>query len=239
MNSFEEMTEDDFVFNFTELLAAKNREYAPRTGYGHRILGFDIARYGNDKCAAVGIEQIGSLAWRVFNVEQWDHRDLDYTTGRILSTANTQRSNDNIIDEDGIGSGPLDFITKGRQRDDFRGFRNAGLSYDDNAYYCNPRTAAAFKLKEYVSKGWIQIQDEGLMQELMTLRYKFTNDGRKILISKEEMRKKGVKSPNMADALLMAASLIGEVREEQDNRYRSNRPVSYADDNLFAIAGVR
>jgi hypothetical protein len=240
MNSFEEMTEDDFVFNFNELIASRNKEFAPRPNYGHRVMGFDIARYGNDKCAAVGIEQIGALAWRVFHVEQWDHRDLDYTTGRILSTSNNLNANDNVIDEDGIGSGPLDFITKGRKRDDFRGFRNAGLSYEDNAYYCNPRTAAAFKLKEYVSKGWIQIQDEGLIQELMTLRYKFTNDGRKILISKEEMRKKGVKSPNMADALLMAASLIGEIRETQDHQYSGRRQAnSYSDDNLFQLAGVR
>jgi hypothetical protein len=239
MNSFEEMTEDDFVFNFAELMASRAKEFAPRTGYGHRIGGFDIARYGNDKCAAVGIEQLGALAWRVFHVEQWDHKDLDYTTGRILSTSNSLQLNDNVIDEDGIGSGPLDFITKGRKREDFRGFRNAGLSYEDNPFYCNPRTAAAFKLKEYVSKGWIQIQDEGLIQELMTLRYKYTNDGRKILVSKEEMRKKGVKSPNMADAMIMAASLIGEIREQQDSRYRNPRPMTYAEDNLYALAGVR
>jgi hypothetical protein len=238
MNSFEEMNEDDFVFTFADLVAAKERQFSDRVGYGHRIMGFDIARYGNDKCAAVGLQQVGALAWVTFHVEQWEHKDLDYTTGRILSTSNQYSVNDNIIDEDGIGSGPLDFITKGRKREDFRGFRNSGLSYDENSFYANQRTAAAFKLKEFVQKGWIQIKDEGLIQELMTLRYKFTNDGRRILISKEEMRKKGVKSPNMADAMLMAASLIHEVKESQDRRFRPI-PRAVVDENLFALAGVR
>ena len=238
LNSFEELEQDDFVFNFTELMAAQKLQFAPREHYGHRIMGFDIARYGNDKCAAVGLHQLGALAWKVFHVEQWEHRDLDYTTGRILSTSNQHNVNDNIIDEDGIGSGPLDFIQKGRKREDFRGFRNTLYSYDVNKFYCNPRTAAAFKLKEFVSKGWIAIPDEALCQELMSLRYKFSNDGRRILVSKEEMRKQGVKSPNMADALLMAASLINEIKEKQDIQYW-NRNTEAKEQNLFQLAGVR
>lgn len=238
MNSFEEMEDDDFVFSFSELVEAQKREFAHREHYGHRIMGFDIARYGNDKCAAVGLQQVGALAWKVFHVEQWDHKDLDYTTGRILATSNNHQVNDNIIDEDGIGSGPLDFIQKGRKREDFRGFRNSVLSIDDNKDYCNPRTAAAFKLKEYINKGWMSLTDEALIQELMTLRYRYANDGRRILISKEDMRKKGIKSPNMADALLMAASLIGEIKESQDYQYRP-RMRQNESDNLFQLAGVR
>jgi len=239
MNSFEELEQDDFVFNFVELMESKKREFVKREHYGHRIMGFDIARYGNDKCAAVGLHQIGALAWKVFHVEQWGHCDLDTTTGRILSTSNQHNVNDNIIDEDGIGSGPLDFIQKGRKREDFRGFRNNAYPFDTNKFFANPRTAAAFKLKEYVTKGWIAIPDEELIQELMTLRYKFTNDGRRILVSKEEMRKQGVKSPNLADALLMAASLIYEIKENQDKQYRPAASNTYKDENLFSLAGVR
>lgn len=238
LNSFEEMNEDDFVFNFTSLMAAKDREFAFRQHYGHRIIGYDIARYGNDKCAAIGLHQVGALAWKMFHLEQWENKDLDYTTGRILSISNLTNSNDNIIDEDGIGSGPLDFIQKGRKREDFKGFRNAGYSYEDNKFYCNPRTAAAFKLKEYIEKGWISGLTEEVIQELMTIRYKFSNDGRRILVSKEEMRKKGIKSPNLADAILMATSLIGEIKQEQDRQY-APRTMTSPEENLFSIAGVR
>lgn len=239
MNSFEEMEEDDFVFNFAELMEAQRREFLPRGGYGHRIGGFDIARFGNDKCAAVGIQQIGALAWKQCHEEEWQHRDLDYSTGRILAISAQQGFNDNIIDEDGMGGGPLDFITKGRKRNDFRGFRNKTLSFDDDNFYGNPRTAAAFKLKEYVSKGWIGGLSEAIIQELMTLRYKFMNDGRRILVSKDEMRRDGIKSPNLADALLMACSLIEDVQRLQEVQYSSHRPQISKEEDLFAIAGVK
>lgn len=238
MNSFEEMNEDDFVFNFRGLMASRDLQFMAHNGYGHKINGYDIARYGNDKCAAVGLVQLGSLAWEVYHVEQWENKDLDYTTGRILSISNQTRSDDNIIDEDGIGGGPLDFIRRGRGRQDFHGFRNSGLSYQDNKDYANQRTAAAFKLKEFVDKGWIRIKDESLIQELMTLRYRYANDGRRILVSKEEMRKKGVASPNKADAILMAASLINKVKARQDKQFVSAQ--TYAkEESLFSIAGVR
>ena len=238
MNSFEETEQDDFVFNFAELMEAKKREFIIREGYGHRITGFDIAAYGNDKCAAVCLHQIGALAWKVCHVEQWEKKDLDYTTGRIISISNTLNSNDNIIDEDGLGEGPLHFIQKGRAREDFRGWRNVVWGYLKNKFYGNPRTAAAFKLKEFVSKGWIAIPDEALIQELMTLRYRFMNDGRRILVSKEEMRKKGFASPDMADACLMACSLINEIKDNQDRQYY-HRPQVSKEENLFSIAGIR
>jgi len=238
MNSFEEMEEDDYVFSFADLTASQQLEFALRRGYGHRIMGFDVARYGNDKCAAVGIQQIGALAWKVFHAEQWEKRDLDYTTGRILSLSGVHNVEDNIVDEDGIGGGPLDFIQKGRNRLDFRGFRNKPVSYQKNKYFANDRTEAAFKLREYISKGWLAVPQEEIIQELMTLRYKYSNDGRRILLSKEEMRKLGVKSPNLADALLMATSLIGDTMRHQETMYVKTSPLSVEGD-LFAIAGIR
>ena len=240
LNSFEEMTEDDFVFNFQELMEAKKREFALRQNYGHKIMGFDIARYGNDKCAAYGLQQLGALSWKEFHAEQWDHKDLDYTTGRILSIANEKKTDDNIIDEDGIGSGPLDTITQGQKRKDFSGFKNPTYSYEKNKDYGNPRTEAAFRLKEFMSKGWIGGLSEEVIQELMTLRYRYMNDGRKILISKEEMRNKyKIKSPNLADALLMASTLIDIVKQQQDNKYGQVRHRQSQSDNLFEIAGIR
>ncbi len=210
-------------------------------------MGFDVARYGKDSCAAYGLQQFSSLCWSEFYVEEWEKKDLDSTTGRFLHTADANKTDMNIVDEDGIGAGPLDFITKGKQRTDFIGFKNPQYSYEKNKEFANPRTEAAFKLQEYVSKGWLKIKDEQTIQELMTIRYRYMNDGRRILISKEEMRNKyKVKSPNRADALLMAFTLIEGVKEQQQRQYlppwgpvsgeRTCKPQS---DNLFQIAGIR
>jgi len=143
-----------------------------------------------------------------------------------------------IIDEDGIGSGCLDSLSKGRGLDAFSGFRNNGISYDKNKEYANPRTANAYKLKDLVAKGHIYIDNEELIAELCTLKYNFDNHQRRILVSKDKMRKEGIKSPNLADALIYAVSLIGEVKEEQDRQYYPREPQYSKDDDLFKIAGV-
>jgi len=229
---------EDAVFSFEELTNTKLNKYPLREGYGQRLAGFDIARFGDDKCACVGIQQMGALRWEVFYVDQWDHKDLNYTAGRILMTSNEQRFTTSIIDEDGIGAGPLDTLNKGRGLDNFRGFRNPSLSYDENKFYGNNRTANVYKLKELILKGYIAIENPELIRELTTLKYTFDHNQRRILISKDRMRKEGVKSPNLADALIMSVSLIGEVKQQQEEQYFS-QPQYAKENNLFQLSGLR
>jgi len=120
---------EDSLFSRQELIANKNNIYPLREGYGLRIAGFDIARYGEDKCACVIIQQMGALHWKVIFKDQWEHKDLNYTTGRILMTANEQKADKVIIDEDGIGAGPLDTLNKGRGLNNYEGFRNPTINF--------------------------------------------------------------------------------------------------------------
>lgn len=230
---------EDAVFSMEELTNTVHNKYLLRPGYGMRIGGFDVARYGDDKCAAAIIQQMGALHWELFHVEQWGHKDLNYTTGRILTIYNQHNVQKACIDEDGIGSGPLDTLNKGRQMDSIVGFRNPPIGYKENKEYANVRTANTYKLKELVAKGHIVITDPEVIRELCTLRYTFDHTQRKILISKEQMRKDKIKSPNAADALIMAVSLIGDVKIQQDRQYAGSRNQVAPDCNLFEAAGVR
>ena len=238
MNSFEETEVDDYVFTYQELLSAKNNLYPLREKYGYRIAGFDIARYGNDKCACIILQQMGALHWEACHQEVWEHKDLNYTTGRILSIYNEHRVNKAIIDEDGIGAGPLDTLNKGRGMEQFIGFRNPNQSYDKDNFYANPRTLNAFKLKDLLLKGHIYFTDEDLINELSTLKFTFDSQQRRILVSKEKMRKEGIKSPNIADSMIMAVSMIGEIKDTQDRQY-FNQPVYTKEESLWKIAGVK
>jgi hypothetical protein len=239
MNSFDETEIDDFVFTFQELEEARKREIGLKEGYGLRLAGFDIARYGNDKCACICIQQMGALTWKVIHTDQWEHKDLAYTTGRIIAKENELRSQGNIIDEDGIGAGPLDQINQNRKEDfRYQGFRNPVLSYQDNKFFGNNRTANAFKLKELMLERHISLVDEELCNELATLKFKYLNDGRRVLISKEEMRKEGIKSPNLADALLMAVSLIEDTKIRQETQY-FRQPQYAKEGNILQEAGIR
>ena len=229
---------EDCLFSYEELINTKHSKYFLREGYGQKLAGFDIARFGDDKCACVIIQQMGALHWEVVHVDQWEHKDLNYTTGRILMTANEQGVLKSAIDEDGIGAGPLDTLNRGRGLDNFVGFRNPSISYENNKFYGNNRTVNAYKLKDLVSKGHIVIENPELIQELITLRYTFEHNQRRILVSKQMMKDKfKVKSPNIADSCLMAISLINTIQDSQEQQYRHVAQYS-KEDNLFNIAGI-
>lgn len=230
---------EDAVFTYTEMEEAKINKRELNPGYGYRVGGFDVARYGDDKCACVGLQQMGALHWEEFYVDQWGQKDLNYTTGRILTTITEQELCQSIIDEDGIGSGPLDTLQKGRSMESVVGFRNPSIGYGDNQEYANPRTANAFKLKKMLLDGHIKLNSEPLIKELLTLKFTYDHQQRKILISKEVMRKKyKIASPNMADSIIMAVSLIDNVKLEQETHYYPKQ-ISAPEENLFKIAGIK
>lgn len=229
---------EDAVYSRSELEYCRDNKYSLKEGYGLRVAGFDIARYGDDKCAVVVLQQMGALHWETILVDEWDHKDLNYTTGRILHTSNQQNVAKAIIDEDGLGAGPFDTLTKGRGLDMFTGFRNPTIAYSENKEYANKRTLNAYKLKDMLMQNHIHLTEQKLIDECMQIKYTFDHNQRRILVSKDEMRKKGFKSPNMYDALIMAVSLIGEAKLEQDMPYqpRINQQVS---ESLFGIAGIK
>ena len=229
---------EDSLFSLADFRNGQENRHTLADGYGLRVAGFDIARYGDDKCAAYILQQMGALHWEEIYVDEWEHRDLNYTTGRILEIANQYRVDLSAIDEDGFGSGPLDTLTHGRKLDYFKGFRNPSISYHDNKQFGNPRTINAYKLKDMLMQGHLCIKDQKTIDELLTIKYEFDHQQRRLLVSKDKMRKDGIKSPNRADAVIMAASLIGQVKERQDEQYAPQQYGSSKEDNLFKIAGV-
>lgn len=231
---------EDSIFTYRELKETRHNHHPMVEGYGYRVGGFDIARYGDDKCAAVVIQQMGAIKWEMVFGDQWDHKDLNYTSGRILTTSAEQMLDRAVIDEDGIGAGPLDTLQKGRGLDYFIGFKNLPMGFSTNKEYGNVRTMNVYKLKDLVAKGWITITDEETIRELCTLKYTYDHYQRKILVSKDKMRTKfNLKSPNLADALIMAVSQIGEIKYDQDEKYQTRQPAYSKEGNLFANAGIR
>jgi len=231
---------EDALYAVSDFENGKKNAHVLAPGYGLRVAGFDIARYGDDKCAVVVLQQMGALHWEEVYVDEWDHRDLNYTTGRILAITNEQRVDLAAIDEDGLGAGPFDALSKGRGLDYFVGFRNPAIGYQENNSFGNPRTINAYKLKDALVKGHRHIKTQKVIDELLTIRYTFDHNQRRILVSKDKMRKDGFKSPNLADAVIMAESLIGQVKQKQDHQYQPLHHNNYSkEQSLFEIAGVR
>ena len=232
---------EDAVYTASELEIARTSVYPMREGYGMRLAAFDIARFGDDKCAAMIIQQMGALHWEEVFMDEWGHKDLNYTTGRILAILNEQRVDGSIVDEDGIGSAPLDTLRHGRGMDTITGFRNPAIGYKDNQDYANNRTVNAYKLKDMLVNGHIHLHDAGLIKELKNaIRFTYDHQQRKILISKQIMKEKfNEKSPNKADCVIMVVSLIGNVKQIQEAKYNRYSNQQAPESNLFESAGIR
>lgn len=230
---------EDAVFSLEDFAIGKQNAHLLAPGYGVRVGGFDIARYGDDKCAAFIFQQMGALHWEELFVDEWEHKDLNYTTGRILAISAEYDLAMAAIDEDGMGAGPLDTLRKGRGLDYFTGFRNPAIGYQEDKFFGNNRTKYAYKLKNALVSGHRHIKTQKAIDECLTIKYGFDHNQRRILVSKDKMRKDGVKSPNIADAIIMAESLIGTVKEKQDRQYEPRINQEAREENLFNIAGIR
>ena len=231
---------DDALYSLGDFKNGQENAHELAKGYGLRVAGFDIARFGDDKCAVVILQQMGALHWEEIYSEEWDKKDLNYTTGRILMTTNEYNVDLAAIDEDGLGAGPFDTLTKGQKLDYFVGFRNPSISYLKNKSFANVRTINAYKMKDMLMKGHLNIKKQKIIDESLTVKYTFDSNQRRILISKDKMKEQGVKSPNLFDSVIMAVSLIGQVQEKQARQYEPEMQQSYSDDeNLFKIAGIR
>lgn len=205
MNSFDIIDCDDMLLTSADVQMALKQEFLyDRTNYNGKILASDIARYGDDKCSATLLQQRGPHHWEQTFIDQWDHRDLMYSTGRILDLRARFNPEMTVIDGDGMGAGVVDRMRENNI--DVVEYRSNPEGYKQ-IKYANKKTEDCFHLKEDLIQGArLKIMPE-VMAECQTVRYKFTSSGKKQIISKEEMRKQGVKSPNKFDALMMACSV--------------------------------
>ena len=80
---------------------------------------------------------------------------------------------------------------------------NVGDKADDATRFQNKRAEAYFRMRNWMRAGGELINTRGLKEELLSIRYRRTLAGRIEIMSKRDMQKEGLKSPNMADALML------------------------------------
>lgn len=72
-----------------------------------------------------------------------------------------------------------------------------------NPIYFNKRTEMYFNLQEAIKKGFYTQYDEELEEELLSLTYSYTPDGKTKLCSKDEVKEAIGRSPDKADAVAL------------------------------------
>ena len=206
LNCHEELGDDDVLFTYDELNSSVNLVYPFRNNnVPKRILGVDAARFGEDSTVFTVLEQKSSFEWEQILCEAHKKKDTAWTTGRFIDIKREFHIDVGIVDDDGVGGGVTDQLKEIQMKvEAFRG----GLPAKDTETYFNRRAEGFFILKDMISKGYLKIiNNPALIDELMTIKFKYNNKGQRQIVSKDEMRKQGLKSPDLADSLMMSCSM--------------------------------
>lgn len=211
LGEFPEIGEDTLI-SPKLIEAAQRRSLEPTAD--HR-LSVDVARFGSDETIIVKAE--GPVA-RV--VGQYAKQSTTETTGHVVEKARDFPGQFTIrVDGVGVGAGVVDRLVElGWPAIDMQ----AGSAPIDRERFKNARAEWYWGLRERFEQGDIDLDadDDDLAAQLGALRYKYTSRGQVQIESKDEIRKRGLPSPDRADALMLAYGFVdplaGQVIHPED-----------------------
>lgn len=189
------LRDDDSLIAADLVDAAMSRDIALDTTQD-LIYGVDVARFGSDR--SVICKRRGNV---VTELRHWSGEDLMGTVGRIVHEANQDKPAEICVDSIGLGGGVADRL------------RELGYNVRDvNVSESNALNQQAAKLRDELwiaCKDWLEARavklpkDDELRAELIGPTYSFTSNGKIKVEGKSEMKRRGMRSPDLADSLCL------------------------------------
>ncbi|MFW6174212.1 MAG: hypothetical protein ACOC5K_00335 [Chloroflexota bacterium] len=161
-------------------------------------MGVDVARFGSDR-TVICVRQGDA----VLEMESFSGLDTMSTAGRVMDAARRHSPERVRVDEVGLGAGVLDRL----RENGLKGVSgvNVAQAARRRESFANLRAELYDGLRERLQQGRMALKDdEALAGELASIKYSFTSSGQLRLESKEDMRSRGLPSPDRADALMLA-----------------------------------
>lgn len=187
---------DDVLISPSLIEAARQRALEPS---GAGILGVDVARFGMDR--TVIYLRRGPV---IRKVGEWSKQATTETTGRVIATKHETGADEIRVDGVGVGGGVVDQLTE-------QGFgaldMQAGAGASDRERFANARAEWAWSMRERLEAGDLDLDpaDDDLAAQLGAFKYRYNSRGQIVIESKDEMRKRGLPSPDHADAAILTA----------------------------------
>lgn len=200
------LADDDTIIPFHLVESAMHRDIETTPDL-KPIWAIDPARFGTDRTAFC--KRVGNV---VTEIKSWQGVDLMGTVGRVMAEYEalplSQRPSEILVDSIGVGGGVVD-----RLRELGAPVRGVNVSEVPSMgqTYNNLRTELWFKTKAWLEDRSCKIpNNDDLLADLTGIRYAFTSSGKMQAESKDAMKKRGLKSPDLADAvcLTMASDAI-------------------------------
>lgn len=178
-------------------------------------LGVDIARFGKDK-SCIYLNEGGRL--RMLN--SYDQNSLVELAAAVHKAALDNGVHEVRYDYQGVGQGFEELLMQHEPRP----YKMIGMISSnpspDRHQWANARAWWWDSFRKMCKNGEVDIDptDERLTDELLSVEYKFSPLGGLLIESKDEMRKKGRKSPDFADAAVYASVDLDEALNPQANK---------------------
>lgn len=182
-------------------------------------LGVDVARFGDDKTVITA--RIGN---RVFMPDKYTKKSTMETAGNVILTAKRfMEKYKNLkaavikIDDTGVGGGVTDRVTEVVYEEKLPftliGVNNGSSATDD--YYANLGAQIWGELRDALEENFSAIMqgqppvielpdDVDLVKQLSNRKKKITSKGKIQLESKDDMKARGIGSPDVADSVTLA-----------------------------------
>lgn len=190
------LTGEDSFISSDIVVAARNAECEP---YGPLLVGVDPARFGDDRTSIIFRQ--GRVA---YGLQSYVKKDLMETAGIVHRLIEEHAPAKVFIDIGGLGAGVLDRLRELGHGSDCVVGVNAGSSPLDGVKFKNKRSEMWSLTKEWLMDAPVQIPDSNpLHADLCGIKYKFDSNSRLQMESKEDMKKRGIRSPDSADALCL------------------------------------
>lgn len=185
------------------------------------VWGLDVARFGGDRSALA--KRQGNVL--IEPIKTWQNKDLMELAGIVLSEYDavpySKRPQAIYIDAIGLGAGLADRL---RELD----MPAVAVSVSETASlkdrFNRLRDELFWSAREWFEARDCRIpSDDTLIAELTGIRYKYLSTGKLKVESKDEMKRRGQRSPDVADAFVLSFAGQGAVAGGYSRGYNHNR----------------
>lgn len=198
--------------------AMENILSVPEYAHFPRVLGVDVARFGND--SSVIVDRQGP---KVHEILSYRHLDTVEFTNKILAIYKSNDYRSVFVDGIGIGAGVVDQLK--RFAVPVVDVVVSQKSTDPKSYF-NLRSQVYGRLRDWLDTADLP-NDKELRDDLLGLNYSFNSKLQIILEGKKDMKKRGIASPDRSDALALTFAQDVYAGVSRTTQARTIRKVSY------------
>lgn len=184
------------------------------------ILGLDVARFGSDSSVLITRFGLDARSFKRQKFHGLDGFELGAKVAdwyRHLREIGVRKIIINV-DTGGVGASPIDWLRH-------NGYEvnaiNFGAKATDDKRYANLRAEMWGKMREWLKSGGCIEGDEELISDLTGVEYGYTPKNQLLLEKKEDMKSRGLASPDNADALALTFAVpVNEYLDDLPSPHR-------------------